>query len=192
MQKGKRSLQKLEYGMITLRWDLTQFMESFSEYASVIFLLVFLNAAHIGASLYRCRSMPGYYVTWEIFGDSVAYGWEELVANDIARSSPCIHNDASDENDFNIDDDATPHNEEVGDEHISTARGCNVAPRRSYHQTTRRQSVMDAMVVVVIEEKVQKINEPEDNMQHWFSAANPCQGWLSPANSVKGCQTKVQ
>ncbi|XXG62854.1 hypothetical protein AAC387_Pa05g1154 [Persea americana] len=104
-------------------------------------------AAHPGASMYRSRSMPDYYILCEIFGDSIADGRDELVANDITQSPPSIHNDALDENDMNDDDDATPNTEEVGDEHISTNRGRSAAPGGSSRQ--RCQSAGDSMVVVV-------------------------------------------
>ncbi|RWR83784.1 putative nuclease HARBI1 [Cinnamomum micranthum f. kanehirae] len=104
--------------------------------------------AHLGASIYRSRTMPDYYIMCEIFGDSIADGRDELVANDITQSPPSIHNDALDGHDPNDDNDATPNTEEVGDEHISTDRGRSAAPRGSSRQTTRRQSAGDAMVAV--------------------------------------------
>ena len=73
--------------------------------------------------MYRSRSMPDYYILCEIFGDSIANGRDELVAIDITRSPPYIHNEALDENDMNDDNDATPNTEEVGDEHISQIGG---------------------------------------------------------------------
>ena len=104
--------------------------------------------AHPRASMYRSRRMPDYYVLCEIFGDSIADGREELVTNDVPRSPPSIHNNDLDV-DLNADDDAAAHNKEAGDEHISTARGRNMIPVGSSHQTTRRHSMRCAMVAVV-------------------------------------------
>ncbi|XXG43091.1 hypothetical protein AAC387_Pa01g3206 [Persea americana] len=106
-------------------------------------------AAHPRHNIYRSRRMPDYLIMCKIFGDSIVNGQEEMATNDIARSPPSIHNDALDDNGMNIDDDATPHNEEVGDEHISTVRGRSAAPRGSSRQIRRRQSTGDAMVTVV-------------------------------------------
>ena len=104
--------------------------------------------AHAGASMYRSRGMPDYYIMCEIFSDSIADGQEELVTNDIPQSPPSIHNNDLDD-DLNVDEDVATNNEEAGDEHISRARGRNIAPEGSSRQTTKRQSTRDAMVVVV-------------------------------------------
>eukprot|EP00268_Persea_americana_P009983 TRINITY_DN1400_c2_g2_i2.p2 TRINITY_DN1400_c2_g2~~TRINITY_DN1400_c2_g2_i2.p2 ORF type:complete len:186 (+),score=27.62 TRINITY_DN1400_c2_g2_i2:396-953(+) len=114
----------------------------------ILFLCYYFGPqAHPGASMYRSRSMPDYYILCKIFGDSIADGRDELVANDITQSPPSIHNDALDGNDMNDDDDATPNTEEVGDEHISTNRGHSAAPGGS--SRPRRQSAGGSMVVVV-------------------------------------------
>lgn len=105
--------------------------------------------AHPRHNIYRSRRMPDYLIMCKIFGDSIVNGREEMATNDVPRSPPSIHNDALDDNGMNVDDDATPHNEEVGDEHISTIRGRSAAPRGSSRQTRRRQSTGDAMVTVV-------------------------------------------
>eukprot|EP00268_Persea_americana_P063161 TRINITY_DN8161_c0_g1_i1.p1 TRINITY_DN8161_c0_g1~~TRINITY_DN8161_c0_g1_i1.p1 ORF type:complete len:139 (-),score=13.68 TRINITY_DN8161_c0_g1_i1:550-966(-) len=98
--------------------------------------------------MYRSRRMPDYYFLCEIFGDSIDDGREELVTHYIPRSPPSIHNNDLDD-DLNADDDATTHNEEAGDYHISTTRGRNMTPVGSSRQTTRRLGTGDAMVAVI-------------------------------------------